>query len=504
MAVEDHIQSYIRSLIHKNSEWEPMVLSAVYDQEKVYQQVRKILCVEPETGEFCMDFARRPFNALYRAIHMAHKMRESANLPFQKPSDVVLERMLRYLSEQIAEPTGVSPGQEQELIQTLHQVCEDNPSENQKALVLRGVEPWLQIVRTAKFVNTLGAAPNWTAEEFFGATDRIRRHVRIETEKPLLQNWSDTTVDLDNMPPVMPCGILEIDRLLQGGFRRAETCLGLSAPSGGKTVTGLQIGTGMCLNNPDAKGVFISTEQPPHELYPRIVSARCDIPFNKIVNGIDPKYLSDADNKARRQLDEAMHGRFLCHHWSSASAETTLTDDLRDILYRMRDQLGGLDYVIFDWLGAAVTSKFNERSKISTRDTYKIAGEGLAELAKQFDAHIMFFAQVNQVQAKNKRHITADLAADCKALNEKTSLCFGISAMREDGGRGNMDKDKDKDNGDEKDPKSYKDEQCWFFDKHRKGVPRPIKAWRRFEYQRFEFEHERNLRASGAIPKTRG
>lgn len=152
----------------------------------------------------------------------------------------------------------------------------------------------------------------------------------------------------------IPTGLVVYDRQLGGGLHRKDGHLVLAAPGVGKTVFALQIAAYAAMQN--FVVAFITTEQPPDELIPRIVSNFCHIPFERIRRGFNVNTLPPKDREKAMKLQRQIANRLYFYDWGltkKSAAGGGLEEEYDDCVRRT----GKCDLIILDWIGGAITDE---------------------------------------------------------------------------------------------------------------------------------------------------
>lgn len=276
-----------------------------------------------------------------------------------------------------------------------------------------------------------------------------------------------------------------INDRLGGGLQTGDSTIMAAMTGGGKTVCATQISSLAAYRG--NKVLFVSTEQPPHELMVRIISNHCNIPAQEFTHShgqlIIPRHIqSDAEQMRQilsltTRLTENL--RFL--NWNDGqgrSVEQDLEPELQEV------QRGGFkpELLVFDWIGGALS----KNQKKERREWYLEAAEFLHDLPKRHNLHALMFAQLSNVKANNKKMCTAQMLEECTSMGNRATNAIYISALR-----ASLEGEGD----------NYKTEQCFNIDKGRKANTGLAKVDREFQYQRF-VDRGRRIVTPSANPAT--
>lgn len=251
------------------------------------------------------------------------------------------------------------------------------------------------------------------------------------------------------------------------GWGKRESSLFIVPRGGGKTLTGLQsMGVAALAGY---KVLFITNEQGPEELEPRVFSAFCDIPFEKISD--DCKYgLEKTCTAAERERAYALRDRLkktaAIMEWKRGAS---IKSDLNMYIDTFRQQFGGIDFLVYDWIGRGLGDQDVSDSAV-IRHMYRQATWAISDAAKEHNIATLTFAQANVVQSHNKPYVDDTMVTEHKQIAEPFTHGFGISAMRSS----------DAENA------AYATTQNMFAFKARKSQGKAIKIDRDFGYQRFK------------------
>jgi hypothetical protein len=223
-------------------------------------------------------------------------------------------------------------------------------------------------------------------------------------------------------------GIPAVDAVT-GGFGFGDLVLVIGVTGVGKTVLACQLATTFALGG--HPGMLVTTEQAQEELEPRIYSNFCDIPFDRIKDGVDFEKLSTDQQTAIEGLEARLKGKLEIADWGrerSKSIEHDLQAELRGYLA----QHGAPpQWLILDWIGGALGDiARNELSE--TRQRYENAAVNLARIAQKENIVLIAFTQASVDAAKNNPRIDVSCAAECKTMESSAITVIGISGLEED------------------------------------------------------------------------
>jgi len=233
------------------------------------------------------------------------------------------------------------------------------------------------------------------------------------------------------------------------------------------TVMATQLGSSFGLSK--LKGMIITTEEDAEALELRIISARCGIPFKMIKDGLDRSKLTPDQCNRVDELRANLDGYLFIREWSVNSDAKSFTEELRAICENFVDEHGTLDFIIFDWIGGALTKDISNNPNM-VRIIYQLAADFMADYAKEANIATISFAQAHPTQSLNKLKVDNTTISECKTMGNKASYMVGITAMFA---------------GEEEDA-TFSDDQWLYFSKGRKIKNMKIPITRKFDFQKFE------------------
>ena len=482
------LDNYINKLINNTQEWEPLVLACLDTSEAAMEKASGCLCVHMITQRRILEFEDRRLNALYLAMELYYSSVTSTGGEYQQAPIVVIHSFLSYLCTQ-PEPCGISVSGIPDAIALLERIRRDVDGPSSMALFELGFRKWLHKIRIITVVSDTGQTPNWTSTEMMEAFNSIDGALPDDSTVQRDFNLDELCITPEGKVERLRTGIVDLDNLLGGGFAKGDSAGALAPSGGGKTVAACQLATGMIYHNgPDTRGALISTEQRARELFPRIVSANLKIPFEGMEDGIILENLDESSAAKVKNLMTFFGSRLKIHEWEKKSGATSFKTDLENLIKRYIREMGRLDFIVFDWLGASLNGKIGDKPD-QLRIIYKMAADAMSDLAEKYNLVIIFFGQADTKGTVGKKHVQPSDARECKDLHYNTAVFWGISALKTtDKNRGDHGTDDNKTN------ETYHKEQFWTFDKIRKGKPRVLTVHRDFGFQRFAFESDNKTR----------
>lgn len=264
--------------------------------------------------------------------------------------------------------------------------------------------------------------------------------------------------------------ITGLNSRLNGGFGRSEASLLIAASGVGKSAVATQFASEWSIQG--CKGVYVSTEptQPAQKLMLRIFSQNCRIPYAQIVNGINYATLTPPQQEAMSHLTRVLNDsniRFV--HWFNRPDIGNI-GVLRDAILREAEVMGGLDYVVLDWIGGAVPEEA-KTDPAKLRLVFKHTGDMVANLVSDLNAIGLATVQGHEKTAKNNARVAAGHVGECLNLHQNFTSVLGLSGIQ--------DKAEE-----EQDQGTYAREQFLYVSKARNSLGGLVAVTRAFEFQK--------------------
>jgi archaellum biogenesis ATPase FlaH len=486
--VDKSLDSYVNKLINRPEEWEAIVIACVDVSLEAMERASGHLCVHSLTKRRTLEFDNRPLNALYLALELYYTSVAATGGEYKQAPLPVVGSFLTFLCSQ-PEPCGLNTSGIPQALETLKNIRDTTDGHSCVPIFNLGFRKWLHKIRIIDVVSDTGQVTDWTSDEMVAALSSVSDSLPGSSSEQRDFTLRELYIKPDNRVERLRTGIVDVDDVLGGGFVKGSAA-GVLAPSGGgKTVAACQLASGLLYHNgPDTRGAIVSTEQKAYELLPRLASCNLKIPFEGMETGI---VYEDLDPESAKKVDTMMNDfgeRLRIHEWEKKSGATTFFADMEALIKRYIREMGRLDFIVFDWLGASLNGKISDRPEL-LRIIYKMAAEALCDLAKDYNLVIIFFGQAATKEAVGKKHIGPGDARECKDLHFNTTVFWGISGLKTtDKVRGSQAQDDNPGN------ETFQREQYWTFDKVRMGKPKILKVHRDFGFQRFAFESDNKAR----------
>jgi len=151
---------------------------------------------------------------------------------------------------------------------------------------------------------------------------------------------------------IIPTGFSNLDEALGGGFRRGASTLLMGEAAAGITVLALNMATLLVVKG--FKVVYITTEDHPRELEPKMVSALCEVPYEKIKDRVDLSKFNARQTQVYEGLRLSLQSSSFLFIHEDRPLEIQAQSDPETAwavaIEQAAAQMGRVDYVIFDGL----------------------------------------------------------------------------------------------------------------------------------------------------------
>jgi len=445
-----------------------LVAACMYSEEVVDMCERSGLCMNEERTRTIVELEDGLNNALYLVLRQA-RMALGGRVP---PSDIRVLMRFAGLVLNGADLCGVGPQDKARLLD--HMIRLQGSSRDMLPLTVKGFSWWLKKKRLTAVINREGSVERWNPSELTRQINAVGHSVAAGTNKTRFK-MSEGFVDKSTKPKRLLLGIPKMDAVMGGGCPYGASMLAVSVQGGGKSVWAEQVASGLLMNNgPDVRGLFISTEEDVDEFWARVVSNKMNIDYSMLKDGVDLQEFTEVRQREALDLAQVFDRQLSFVKWEASGNGLTFMERLKAIIQDHLREHGRLDFLVFDWLGAALSEQI-EKDASNIRVIYDLAAQNLCQLARDMDFFCCYFAQAGIVQAEGKKKIRANHVAECKSLGAKAQIVLGISGLKTP--------DKSTDDGSD----AFETRQYMFFDKLRKAKGKLLAVDREFHYMRFHF-----------------
>jgi replicative DNA helicase len=300
----------------------------------------------------------------------------------------------------------------------------------------------------------------------------VKRDLSTTANTFTLQSFANCMIATEDNVERLRTGIYPLDSATGGGVALKEATLIIGPPGGGKTVLACQLASNMA--NAGIPTLLISTEETGDRLYPRIVSNHCNVPIDRIKDGVKAELLQpEQREKFNRLCERLTPDVFQVVNWDDHAKD--IEGNFESLFEQAANAMGRPPKAIFlDWLGGALGSNTSNEASVN-RMILKRGACTMAALAKQYNIHTFTFAQASVNQCINKVRVDATMLSENKTLHEDMTNVWGLTVL--------LDPDANADTGSE--GYVFKREQYIYVSKSRRGVSKKIPVRTDFGYQRF-------------------
>jgi hypothetical protein len=346
-----------------------------------------------------------------------------------------------------------------------------------KEVLQSGLGYWLAKQRTGILVTSLCAKRDWSANtlmermsvEIGNVNRRMSPTTHISEFTTSIMTRKTTTT------PCLTSGLHGLDMLLGGGFHDGDGHLIIAATGVGKTVAFMQLASEFALNGHIVAA--ITTEQPMAQLEPRVISNRCNIPFDQIGRGFTLQSLTTEQRQRASRLLSTIANRLFVFDWGK-QRKSVLSGGIEEEINYCRERTGKCDVVLLDWLGGALTDDVKD-DKDKKRLAIQNTADRMAEVAREFEIPTITFCQAHKVHGINNMCVGVKEVPDCKTVDQKVATVIGITGMLSKEARERI-KQGDSPHG----VGLYDQDQYFYVSKGRFSVGGHARFKRDFKYQR--------------------
>jgi len=442
-----------------------MVLRCVISDSEFRQKTIKMLCINPKDGKPIKDFSTDINNALYSAQVMFVQLTGGrVEMPLQ-----FAESILTQMSET---SDLIGPDEVSQAMMHLRTIMElqIQPS---KAMVMDGFRIWLGKRRAERVIRAHTAFPTWSASDMLDETRLNNAAIDLtEGEDSFVEfgvGLDTQKLDIHRIPLN---GLRSLSQAIGGGFANKEATLVVAPEGSGKTILGCQIAS-VLASQQNQVGIFVSTEQGSEELEPRVISCNCQIPYDLIKDKFHVSMLNAEQLKRYHAFREAIKGKLFWENWGVGDHNMSIENDLMELITRREEQIGRkVNFLVLDWIGGAL-GKLRAEDHERITPSLQLAGDTVAQVAKERDMYTIAFAQANMSMAINRPNVNATMISNCKSLGQKFTNVIGLTLMFPKGVQ-----------QDEDGAPIYDLRQSYHISKGRKGKGGNVPFFRQYDYQR--------------------
>lgn len=453
----------LQIMVSSQRQWlETQILALSLTDPKFFSECCRMVCREHD-GEKVEDFQNPYDNIIFEGARLFYETTGAAVAPPRG--------FLTAWCEGACEKSDILQHEMPSVYNRLNE-CSSQVVSGIDLLVRKAVPIWLKTVRSRRHMSEAVSRANTDFDKVLDKLKMSQSAIKAATgQQSPFRSLREILEQKVVVTQRYGLSLTNLNKVMDGGLGRKEAALVVTAEGGGKTVLGMQAASEWTILH-GLKGLFISTEQGPEELYPRMVSCHCDIPFDIVKDGINLDRLSPEERERVVRLTDATETLKIMK-WQTIG-QRSIVQDLDDELKRYADEHGGIDFLVFDWLGRGV-GNLNDRQVNNLRYYMQQAADHMADMAAQYNIMCLYFAQANLKQALNKARVDATMINECKALGQNATWVIGVSAMMTELAKAQASADH----------ASYQPEQNMFVSKGRKSQGGLAKVLRKFRFQRF-------------------
>lgn len=265
--------------------------------------------------------------------------------------------------------------------------------------ILRNLGKARDLIQTGTRLLTAGSTADGTTEGINEALQRADEEVRDVIDRNVDASWtplSDIVENFDgnpNLQPLFSSGLVDLDNLLQGGFRAGQFVTVAARPAMGKTTLATVIAQYASIRK-GVPGLIISLEMNNDEIGMRILSGQGAVPLESIQRN----EMSDEDHDAIESVQERLR---------SSKPPLYVVDDIMPSFPAIRAEIiaaqrrVGIKYAVIDYLqlisddGTSNPSRENVMANISRQ---------VKSLARQLGITIFVISQLNRKPEERTNH----------------------------------------------------------------------------------------------------
>lgn len=263
------------------------------------------------------------------------------------------------------------------------------------------------------------------------ATDGIVKGKGIDKRgiKDILKSYNNIE-ESDSWERMPIANLHELTKAMGGGIKKKEAMLVIAPPGGGKTTISCQIAVGLVLAN--RKVVYITTEQPDTELFPKMLSCAASIPYEKIRDGLMKKdksgnlipVLSKEELNIAAPIWNKMDNKLFFENWCDSGGK--IRSQLNSTIEQYKKEQD-IDVVIIDWIGGGL--EMNADQGDLKRFFYDDCCNMIKDACNKYNIAIIACSQASSKKAEGITAITSAEISECTMMHTYFTWALGISAL---------------------------------------------------------------------------
>lgn len=272
------------------------------------------------------------------------------------------------------------------------------PATSEYVLILRSLGKARDIMQTGTRLVTAGGTTDGTSEAIDAALQSADEEIRAVIDRNVDASWtplSNIITDFDGNPELQPlfsAGLVDLDHLIQGGFRAGQFVCVAARPAMGKTTLAMGIAQHASVRK-GAPGLVISMEMSKAEIGMRVLSAQGAVPLENL----QQNQMSDEDH----DTIEAIQERF-----AQSQPPLYVVDDIETVWPAIRAEIiaayrrVGIKYVVIDYLQLITGDGSKDgRTEVVSNISRQIKG-----LARTLGIVIFVVSQLNRKSEERTNH----------------------------------------------------------------------------------------------------
>lgn len=272
--------------------------------------------------------------------------------------------------------------------------------------ILRNLGKGRDVMGLATRLMVEGSGADGTSEAIDAALQRVDEDVREVIDRNVDASWeplANIINDFDGNPalqPLFPSGMVDLDHILQGGFRPGQFIAVAGRPAMGKTTLAVAIAQHASIRK-GVPGLVISLEMSKEEIGMRILSGQGAVPLENLQRNL----LSDEDHDSIEAVQERLQ---------KTQAPFYVVDDIEPSWPAIRAEIVaahrrlGIKYAVIDYLQLVTSDGTGNpnRTEVVSNISRQVKG-----LAKGLGIAIFVVSQLNRKaeERTNHRPMVSDL-----------------------------------------------------------------------------------------------
>lgn len=460
---------------------------------RFYIEMRDQICPrDAATGVYRRDFVTDRYNTLFQALDAYWRKFDSslawAAVDVPAPDKIIIAYIVDWINKKAVNMEKTNPllAEIEEELPLARQITLDMCRTNANSVEFA---TWMEERIAAGMMGTLTKLQSQKKLTLAQIRELTAPSAAYAASQSKVSTGEEVMMRSRSYSPAWRTKLKDLDRALGGGIRRKEAWLVAALTGGGKTVFANQLLWAFI--EQEANTVFVTTEQAPDDLIPRILSNAAEVPISQfieqelqtdaaqnnpalervVLNVPAWMWTADYTKNTLANVRELMRKYVRFIDWSGGD-RNSIKQHLEPELQRLRANGWKPDILIFDWLGGALEQS-NDPDR--TRLIYKQAADDFVLLCRTQNYAGVMTMQLAQGMATDKRDIKVNTLSECKHCADRMHGFIGISGIHD---RTEMESQMRK-------PRLQRI-QFMYVDKARTGPGGSVRVVQNFALQRFE------------------